>query len=248
MKIAVLLKLVPDLVEDLEVDSSGKALEEEFLKLKLNEFDDHALEEAILLKEEGVADEIIAFALEDDEVARVLYSALAKGADRAVVLTGARPKDTHQTARAFANVLATGAYDLILTGVQSPSDRDGQLAPILAAYLDLPCVSVVNGMQVVDRQVIVRKEYSGGMLGKFEVDLPAVIGVQAARKTPRYAPVSKIRQVQQTMQFEELPVGDVGPGSGTQIEQMAPPERGEGAQMLDSVDDLLEVLKEKGVI
>ena len=80
MKIAVLLKMVPDLVEELEVDASGKALDTEELKFKLNEFDDHALEEALLLTSEG--DEVVAFALDGDGVEKLLFTALAKGASR----------------------------------------------------------------------------------------------------------------------------------------------------------------------
>jgi len=243
MRIIVPLKLVPDLVEDLEVDNTGKALDEEFLTLKLNEFDDHALEEALLLKEEGIATEIVVIAVDNEEVDRVLYTALAKGADKAIVIKGTRPADSHQLARAFVNAIDNLSFDLILTGVQSANDRDGQLGPILATYMNLPCVSVVNGLEVTGNTVTVRKEYSGGMLGEFEVDLPAVLGIQAARKIPRYTPVSKIRQVQETMSFLEVSAGDLGPGSGTEINRLASPETGAGAEILDSVKDLVEILR-----
>ena len=246
MKILVLLKLVPDLVEDLEVDDSGTALDAEYIKLKLNEFDDHALEEALLLKESDGA-EVVAMAVDSEDADKLLFTALAKGADRAIKLIGAEPRDSHQLARIFANAIPGEGFDLIMTGVQSVDDRDGQLGPILATYLGIPCMSVVTGVQLSGRSITINKEYSGGLMAEFEVDTPAVLGVQAARQTPRYVPVSKIRQIQQTTSIETMDAGDPGPGAGTGISSMSRPEKGAGAKMLNSVDELLEVLKQVGV-
>jgi electron transfer flavoprotein beta subunit len=247
-KIIVLLKQVPDLVEDLEVDASGKALDRSDIKFKLNEFDDHALEEAILLKESGSADEVVAMAVHGNGVDKMLFTALAKGADKAVKLTGGNPVDSHQLGKAFSNALGSEGYDLIFTGVQSVDDRDGQLGPIVASYLNKPCVSVVSGVSVSGGIALVHKEYSGGMMGEFEVDLPGVLGIQASKQPPRYAPVSKIRQVQKTVSIEEASMGDLGSGSGSAITSMTTPEKGASAKMLDDVDDLIDVLKEKGAL
>ena len=107
MKIIVLLKQVPDLVEDLEVDASGKTLDTDDIKFKLNEYDDHALEEAILLKESGAVDEIIAMAVDGDGTDKMLFTAIAKGADGAVKLTGGNPADSHQLGKACSNGLAS---------------------------------------------------------------------------------------------------------------------------------------------
>ena len=247
-KIIVLLKQVPDLVEDLEVDASGKALDRSDIKFKLNEFDDHALEEAILLKESGSADEVVAMAVDGDDVDKMLFTALAKGADRAVKLTGGNPVDSHQMGKAFSNALGSEGYDLVFTGVQSVDDRDGQLGPIVASYMNKPCVSVVSGVFVSGGSAVVHKEYSAGIMGEFEVDLPAVLGIQAAKQSPRYAPVSKIRQVQRTASLGESGMGDLGPGGGSSVANMAPPEKGAGAEMLDNVEDLMDVLKDKGAL
>jgi electron transfer flavoprotein beta subunit len=86
------------------------------------------------------------------------------------------------------------------------------------------------------------------MMGEFEVDLPAVMGIQAAKQSPRYAPVSKIRQVQETMSVIEASMGDLGSGSGSSVASMAPPEKGAGSEMLEDVEELIDVLKDKGVI
>ena len=252
MNIMVLLKRVPDLVEDLEVDDSGKALDEDCVSLKLNEFDDHALEEALLLKEAGDTGEVeysvSVVALDGEEVDKLLYTALAKGADRALKITGAGELDDHLAlARIFAGVVRDQPHDLILTGVQAADERDGQLGPMVAALLDQPCVEVVTGVTASEGHVIVHKELAGGLMAEYEVDLPAVLGIQAARQTPRYAPVSKVRQVQQATTLETVAAAAVD-GSGLSVVEMTPPETGEGAQMLDSVEELVEILENKGVI
>ncbi|MCH8837266.1 MAG: electron transfer flavoprotein subunit beta/FixA family protein [Candidatus Marinimicrobia bacterium] len=247
MRIIVPLKLVPDLVEELEVDDSGRALDTEYVKFKLNEFDDHALEEALLLKDSAGA-EVTAMAVVTEDADKLLFTALAKGADSAIKLTGGEPKDSHQLARMFANAIASQGFDLVMTGVQSVDDRDGQLGPILATYLGIPCISVVTGVQISGNSVTINKEYSGGVMAEFEVDTPAVLGIQAARQTPRYAPVSKIRQIQQTTSIETVAAGDLGSGAGSEISHMSRPEKGQGAKMLNSVDELLEVLKQVGLV
>ncbi len=255
MDIIVLMKQLPDLVEDLEVDDSGKALDEDCVSLKLNEFDDHALEEALLLKEAG-SGTVTAIAVDGEGVDKMLFTAIAKGADRALKIcyAGAPPERPgaegvggyRELAGIFASVARDQPCDLILTGVQAADERDGQLGPMVAAMLDQPCVEVVTSVTATDSCVTVHKEFSGGMVAEYEVDLPAVLGIQAARQTPRYAPVSKVRQVQQSATIET--VDAAAAADGISVIEMTPPETGEGAQMLDSVDELLEILESKGVI
>src|SRR6266540_1413830 len=88
MRIVVPVKMVPDLVEELELNGDGTDIDREFLKFVVSEWDDQALEEALLVKEATGA-EVVVVALDDPDVDQVLYTALAKGADRAVKLTGA---------------------------------------------------------------------------------------------------------------------------------------------------------------
>jgi electron transfer flavoprotein beta subunit len=247
MKIAVPLRQVPDLVEDLELDESGARLDYAALKMKLNEFDDHALEEALLLKEANPGTEVIALAIEGAEAERMLFTALAKGADRAVKLTGVDANgDNAVLAQAFASAVKQVAGELVLAGVQSVGDRDGQLAPHLAARLGVPSVSVVTHVVFSEGKVTFYKEYAGGLIAEFEAGLPVVLGVQAARQVPRYAPVAKVRQVQQSAKLETLAVTATA-GPGGKVLRLAPPEYGQGAKMLGGVGDLLALLKEKGV-
>ena len=194
MNIIVPIKQVPDLVEELEIASSGKALDTEWLKYKVNEFDDHALEEALLQKEDHDGT-VIAIALDGEDIDKALYAAAAKGADRVIKVTGVGDNpSSHEAARAMANVIKGMDYDVIFTGVQAVDDRDGQMAVLLAHYLGLPHVSVVTGVEVSGNAATVHKEYSGGVIAEFEVQFPAVLGIQTARETPRYVPVARVRR------------------------------------------------------
>ncbi|HJN73894.1 MAG TPA: electron transfer flavoprotein subunit beta/FixA family protein [Myxococcota bacterium] len=248
MNIVVAMKQVPDLVEDLVVDENGTTLDPDEVEYRLNEFDDHALEEGLLLKER-VGGALTVVALDGDGVDKVLFTALAKGADRAVKIEG-DPEEIEGNfalAAVFAQVVAELPCDLLLTGVQGCDDRDGHLGPLLAAMLKLPCASVVTEVDVSGGVVRFLKEYSGGVVGRFEADLPAVLGVQAARQSPRYVPVSKVRQVQKSATIETTEPDDEATGLST-VTWMAPPETGEGATMLDGVEELIELLESKGVL
>ncbi|HEY4492270.1 MAG TPA: electron transfer flavoprotein subunit beta/FixA family protein, partial [Acidobacteriota bacterium] len=151
MNIIVPLKQVPDLVEELQIDESGRDLNREWLKYKLNEFDEHALEEALLLKEE-LGGQVTAIALESEEIDKTLFTAAAKGADKLIKITGdfGATFSSRAAAKTLAVAIKNMPYDLILTGVQAADDRDGQLAGLLAHYLNLPHVSVVTGVKVAN--------------------------------------------------------------------------------------------------
>ena len=247
MKIAVLLKQVPDLAEELEVDDSGKALDEEYIKFRLNEYDEHALEEAVCLKESGDASEVTAISLDGEEVDKALFTAMAKGADKAIKLTGVDAEGSRKNAALFSEALGS-EYDLIMTGVQSVDDREGMMGPMISAMLKIPCVSVVTRVDGGGSNVTVQKEYFGGLMATFEVQTPAVLGIQAARQTPRYAPVSKVRQIQQAGSIDEKTLNGSVVSVLSEVTSMAPPVKTGGAKMLGSVDELVEVLKEKGVV
>jgi electron transfer flavoprotein beta subunit len=250
MNIIVPIKQVPDLVEELEIDSAGTALDREWLKFKVNEFDDHALEEALLLKEEH-GGTVTAIALDGDDIGKALFAAAAKGADRVVKVTGASGAvSNHEAARMLANAIAGMDYDMVCTGVQSVEDRDGQLGVILARYLDVPQISVVTGVAVSGDKLTVHKEYGGGMVAEFETSMPVVLGIQAAREAPRYVPVAKVRRAMKGTELEEISGGSVDVSTGSHVNKMYKPVTGGGAEMISGSDDemaskLAEIIKAK---
>jgi electron transfer flavoprotein beta subunit len=193
MKIVVILRMVPDLVEALPLADGRIAWDDAMLAL--NEFDDHALEEAVLLKEETGAT-VIALALANCGD-RVLRTALARGADRVVQITASAPEDAsaRSVAPLFAEAVRTEQADVVLTGVQAPGDLFGGLAPFLAAALGWPAVDGVTAVSLAAGRARVAQECGAGRTARLAVALPAVFGIQAARQPPRYVSGSRLRQV-----------------------------------------------------
>ena len=253
MNIVVLAKLVPDLVEELEIDDSGTALDMTWLRLIINEFDDHAIEEAILLKERTGAN-VTVLAPDIEGVDDILFTAAAKGADRLIKIVGDFESgvNNHGLARVLTPVIKDLQPDLILAGVEAHEDLDGSIGPLLAGYLDLPFIGYVASIQLEEGKATTTKEYPGGLSAEMEVALPAVLGIQVAEEPPRYVAVSKVRQAMKTAEIEELEAGDFDLSGGPTIDRMYQPEVGEGATIIDgSLDDiadsLIGIFKELGV-
>jgi len=254
MNIAVLVKLVPDLVEELSINSSGVKLDDSWLRLIINEFDDHSIEQAILLKDQSDA-QVTIIAPDIEGVDDVLFTAAAKGADRLIKLTGIDEEGliNHALSRAVANVLKELQPDLVLTGVQANDDLDGPVGPLLAEFLGLPYVGYISGVKVDTAKVVTRKEYPGGLIAEMEVTLPAVLGIQAAEHPPRYVAVSKVRQTMKTATIEEISISVSDPSGGLSISKMYQPEVGERATMIDGDEEqiasrLIEIFQEIGVL
>ncbi len=254
MNITAILKLVPDLVEELEIDDKGTGLDMDWLRLIINEFDDHAVEEAILLKERSEA-EVTVIAPDAEGVDDVLYTAAAKGAEKLIKLTGDFEDgvNNHALARAVAHVLQNIQTDLILTGVQAHNDLDGSLGPLLAEYLHIPYAGYVSSVELNNGNAVIKKEYPGGLIGEYEVQLPAVLGIQAAEEPPRYVAVSKVRMAMKSATIEELEVGELDLSGGPEISRMFQPEVAERATMISGDEEeiasqLVEIFKEIGVL
>jgi electron transfer flavoprotein beta subunit len=251
MKIVVPIKLVPDLVEELVIDESGLKLDSFELILCLNEFDDHAIEQAILLKEkDGSHVTIIALGMEEAD--EVLFTAAAKGADELLRITGDFEDDlnNHSYAQILKPVIAELKPDLILTGVQAHNDLDGQLGPLIAEYLGFPYVGYVGGVDSQIDEVTVHKEYPGGLVAEVSVKLPAVLGIQAAEMPPRYVAFSRIRQARNTATIKEQTVTSSEQDYGPSINRLYHPKSRKRAKMIDGEADvvaaqLLSILQER---
>lgn len=261
MKIAVPIKFVPDLVEELSIDAGGAALDTSWLRLIINEFDDHAIEQAILLKERGGA-EVTVLCAEGDGVDDILFTAAAKGADKLVKLTGDPSTgsgqdftnaNSHAAARVLAGLLKDLQPDLILTGVQGNNDLDGSVGALLAEYLGMPYVGYVSGVTAASGSVSIRKEYPGGIIAEMDVKLPAVLGIQAAEQPPRYVAYSKINQMSKTMKIEEHAVAELDANGGATVSCMFKPEPAQRAEIIDGspeevADKLVGIFRELGVM
>ena len=259
MNILALVKMVPDIVEELEVGSDGKSLDPDSQRPIVSERDEHALEEALLIKER-CGGTVTVLAVDSPEVDGVLFTALARGCDRAVKVTGVdAPLPTSAVAALLARTLPTVAglmpADLVVAGCQAIDDVDALLGPSLAERLGLPYLGIVTGVDVKagEARATVTKEYAGGVRGEFSCALPAVLGVQAAEKPPRYVPVAKVRATMKSAKIEE--VAAVAGDAASQIEtlRMTKPEAAGHAEMLEGAPEdvaakVAELLAARGLL
>jgi electron transfer flavoprotein beta subunit len=254
MNIVVPVKLVPDLVEELTVDASGNALDMTWMRLIINEFDDHAVEQAILLKERD-GGQVVVVAPNAEGVEDMLFTASARGADQLIKLNGDFESgvNNHALARALATVVRDLQPDLILTGVQAHNDLDGSVGPLLAECLEMPYIGYVSGVMTDSGKVVAHKEYPGGLIAEMEVTLPAVLGIQAAEQPPRYVAISKVRQAMKTATIDEQEAATLDLDGGPAVGRMYQPEATEQATMLSGdaeevADRIVDIFNELGVL
>lgn len=262
MNLLVLLKMVPDVVEELDIASDGAGLDMDVARMALSESDDHALEQALLLKER-MGGTVAVLAVDAAEVDDALFTALAKGADRALKVDAGdvAPLGTRALADLLAQVITDGhnllPVDLILTGTQAIDDLDGLVAPLVAHRLGLPYMGIVTEVVPEPAKQIasIVKEYAGGVRGRFEIDLPAVLGIQSAERPPRYVPVAKVRAAMKAQRIETVYAPTLADGGTAlaQVKSMSKPEQTGRAEIIDGTPQsasarLCGILAERGLV
>ena len=262
MNIVVCVKQVPETAEaDLKIAPGGKGIVEEGLALQINESDNYALEEALLITEEHEGD-ITVLTLGHESSEEVLRMSMAKGAATAVRV--ADPAfdggDAVATAKALASALEGIEYDLVLAGCMASDDGATQVGVALAEVLGIPHATYVTEVEVGDGVVTVGRELEGGLVEKLTITPPCVLGIQTGINEPRYASIMGIAKASKR-EIEIKSAGDMGldasavgeAGSGTVLEELTFPPVGEGAEILEGTPPeasgkLADILKEKGFV
>lgn len=200
--------------------------------LILNESDDYAVDQAVLLKKR-LGGRITAVTVGPLPCQEALYLAAAKGVD-AGLRVDADPADPMAVARLLAAVARQGSYDLILAGVESWEDLASAVPPALAALLDLPFATAVAGLEVEDGRLLAKKEMGGGYYQVLEMPLPAVIAVQSGVCRLSYAPTMRVLQARRLPPRSVTPAAlgiDLGPPPATVV-AIEPPRSEREAEMI----------------
>lgn len=254
MKIAVILREVPDVVEELVIAEDGKSLAEDETMRITSEGDEHALEEALILKARHAA-QVSVLAAGGDDARDALATAMAKGADEAILVPVASENrgDNVRLAAVLSPPMKAAGYDLILTGVWAADQLDAGLAGLLATHLSFSYVGGVVSVSLdpSGTKGTVHKEFSGGRHGVLEVSLPAVLGIQSAEQPPRYVPVSRVMQAKRSLQLKELAeppqviqgirAAKLTTSASTARAEMLP---GSASQVADQI---VRILRERGI-
>jgi electron transfer flavoprotein beta subunit len=262
MDIVVCVKQVPLTAEAyVSIDGTGRDIKKERLVFDVNEADNYAVEEALLLTEKfGGTITLVTMGLESAD--KTIRSLLAKGAHEAVRLTDDHfaESDAFATARILADALKTLKFDLLLTGSYASDDGYSQVGAILAELVGLPHATMVTHLEILDGKAKIERELEGGIHELLEIDLPAVLTIQTGINEPRYASILGLRKAMQkpikVMSLADLGLSqdEVGrAGSKTILEGLSVPPRGKGAEILEGTPEevsakLVGVLRERGVV
>jgi len=249
MKVLVPVKRVIDYNVKVRVRPDGSGVDLANVKMSINPFDEIAVEEAVRLKEAGKAEEVIVISVGVPQAQTVLRTALALGADRAILVHAADDPHTDIEPLAVAKILKAVADEekptLILMGKQAIDNDLNATGQMLAALMGCAQATFASGLEVGDGSATVVREVDGG-LQVVKVGLPCVVTVDLRMNEPRYPSLPNIQRAKRkpfaTITPEELGV-DVAPRLEI-LETVEPPERKAG-EIVNSVDELLEKLREE---
>jgi electron transfer flavoprotein beta subunit len=259
MDIVVCVKRVPLTEEvDLIIDENRKGIKKDQLAFVLNDWDNYAIEEAILLNEKhGGTVTAVTVGSEDDE--EVLRRCLAMGADRAIRVEAGNVGrfDGFGISKILSRVVKDLSFDLVLTGVLADDDYWGVVGMMMAEELKINHANAVTAIQIEDGKARTTSELEGGLSEVSLIELPALLAIQTGINEPRYVSILGIRRAAKkelkVMNLSELGIPDEELSARTIIEEVYPPPETEGAQILtgDSdkiASDFLEILTKKGVM
>jgi electron transfer flavoprotein beta subunit len=262
MNIILCVKHVPETAEaEITIDRSGKMVNTEDFVYDINEWDDFALEEAVLLKEKfGGSVTVITVGSENAD--STLRKCLARGADKAIRLTDKafEGSDSYAIAKILHKAVKDLPFDLILTGVQSGDAGYAQVGVVLAELLGVPHATMVKKIEVKEGLVRVNQELEGGLEQVMEIELPLVIGTQTGINEPRYVSIMGIRKARKK-ELQVLGLSDLGlseedvgeSGSWITIEKMFIPSVEKEAEILTGGLDeisakIVDTLKSRGLV
>jgi electron transfer flavoprotein beta subunit len=262
MDIIVCVKHVPETAEvEIAVDKNGKGIVTEDLVFDINEWDDYALEEAVLLKEK-LGGSVTAVTVGSEDADGTLRKCLARGADKATRLTDKafEGSDGYAIAKILHRAIKDLPFDLILTGAQAGDDGYAQVGVALAELLGIPHATMVKKVDPTEGLVKINRELEGGLEEIMEVKLPALLTIQTGINEPRYVSIMGIRKARakeiNSLGLEDLQLGEneVGEsGSWMTVESMFIPPAEKEAEMLGGSPDevtlkIVEILRARGLI
>jgi electron transfer flavoprotein beta subunit len=257
MEIVVCVKRVPMTQEvDLEIDPRKKDVRKDMLAYVINEWDNYAIEEAILLKEKSGGN-VTAVTVGSEEDEEVLRRCLAMGADKALRIDpGDLVLDPSVLSRVLAEAVRGIPYDLILTGVQADDLNEGSVGVMLAERLSLPHSAVVTRIGPENGELTVRVELEGGTDEISKIKLPALLAIQTGINVPRYVSIMGIRKAAKkelnVVKAQDLGLSPDDLSPMTTVEDLFPPPEIAGAKIIEGdpakvAEEILRIIKEKGV-
>jgi electron transfer flavoprotein beta subunit len=248
MKILVAVKRVIDYKVFVRIKQDGSGIETTNVKMSINPFDEIAIEEALRIKEKGLAHEIVVVSIGDDSCQENLRTALAMGADRAILIKTNEDIQPLAAAKILKAIVLQEAIELVILGKQAIDTDDNQVGQMLAGLLNWPQGTFASKLDFHDNGVCVTREIDGGLETLF-LTLPAVITTDLRLNEPRYISLPNIMQAKRkllTTLLAELFNLDLTPH--LKIVKVAMPEKRRQGVRLENAKDLVNRLKHEAKV
>jgi electron transfer flavoprotein beta subunit len=248
MKILVPVKRVVDYNVKIRVKSDGTGVDLANVKMSMNPFDEIAVEEAIRLKEKGAATEIVAVSIGPQQAQETIRTALAMGADRGILVQADPPPEPLAVAKILKAIVEAERPELVILGKQAIDDDCNQTGQMLAALLNWPQGTFAFKLEKTGDGLNVTREIDGG-LQTLKLKLPAIVTTDLRLNEPRYASLPNIMKAKKKP-IDMKTAADYGVDLTPRLEILKteePPKR-QGGHKVGSVSELVDKLKEAGVI
>ncbi len=248
MKILVGYKRVVDFNVRIQVRPDGSGVVTDGVKLSPNPFDDIALEEALRLRDKGIAAEVIVATIAPADAQPHLRNGLAMGANRAIHVVADAPLQPLTAARALLKLVEKEQPDLVILGKQAIDDDASQTGQMLATLWGRPQVTFASKLDIEGGKATVVREVDAG-LETLEVDLPAVVTTDLRLNEPRFIKLPDIMKAK-SKPLETIAFADLGVDAGDTLKttQYAPPAKRSRGVMVKDAAELVAALKQKGLL
>ena len=248
MKILVPVKRVVDYNVKVRVKSDNSGVELDNVKMSMNPFDEIAVEEALRLKERGVATEVIAISIGVSQVQETIRNALAMGADSGIFVEVNETLEPLNIAKIISSVAKKENIDLMILGKQAIDDDMNATSQMVAALLNWPQATFASKIEIVDKIAKVGREVDGG-IENIEVNLPAVISTDLRLNEPRYASLPNIMKAKKKP-INEIKIDDLKIDIKQRLDilKVEEPSKRQSGIMLKTIEELVDKLKNEAKV
>ncbi|MEP1743686.1 MAG: electron transfer flavoprotein subunit beta/FixA family protein [Kangiellaceae bacterium] len=248
MKLMVTVKRVVDYNVKVRVKDDHSGIETANVKMSMNPFCEIAVEEAVRLKEKGVATEVVVVSIGPAQCQETLRTALALGADRAILVKTDEEIQPLAVAKLLKGVVDKESPDMVIMGKQSIDGDNNQSGQMLAALLDWPQGTFASEVSVTDGKAQVTREIDGG-LETVALELPAIVTTDLRLNEPRFASLPNIMKAKRKP-LEELTTDDLGVDVAARVKtvKVEPPASREAGVKVESVAELVDKLKNEAKV
>ena len=248
MKVLVPVKRVVDYNVKVRVKNDNSGVELDNVKMSMNPFDEIAVEEALRLKEKGIATDVIAISIGSSQVQETIRNALAMGADSGIFVETTEVLEPLNIAKIISSIVIKEKFDLLILGKQAIDDDMNATGQMIAALLDWPQATFASKIEIKEKKAIVSREVDGG-IENIEIRLPAVISTDLRLNEPRYASLPNIMKAKKKP-INQITIEDLNINIKNRLDilKVEEPAKRQSGIMVQNVEELVDKLKNEAKV